>query len=233
MPDTDPTTTVLCFGDSNTWGADPETGSRHAYRNRWTTVLAAELGQEYRVIPEGLNGRTTVLEDPLDPDRAGTSMLPALLESHKPVNLVIIMLGTNDCKTRFGMSAEEIAEGMRRLAEQVRVSRAGPLQGAVPPGLSPAVMVVAPPEIREQTSFGAMFAGGREKSRGLPAAYLTVSREENVAFFNAGEVARCSEIDGIHLDAAAQRALGAALAREVRSLVAGAVLPGPRRPPTM
>lgn len=240
MDNADATTTVLCFGDSNTWGADPETDSRHAYRDRWTTVLAAELGGEYRVIPEGLNGRTTVLEDPLDQDRAGIRMLPALLQSHKPLNLVIIMLGTNDCKTRFAMSAEEIGEGMRRLVQVVRVSGAGPQAAGRPAGegvpsdaVAPAVMLVSPPEIRESTSFGTMFVGGREKSRALPAAFRSVCREEGVDFFHAGDAASCSEMDGIHLDAAAQRALGAALAREVRRLVAGAALPGSRRPPTM
>jgi len=99
--------------------------------------------------------------------------------------------------------------------------------------MAPALMLVSPPGIRQETSFGAMFAGGREKSRALPDAYRSVCQEEGVHFFHAGDAASCSEIDGIHLEAAAQHALGAAIAREVRRLVAGTVLPGSGRPPTM
>ena len=102
--------TVLCYGDSNTWGYDAATEGRYPYDKRWTTVLARELGSEYLVIPEGLNGRTTVWPDPIEGEyKSGKSTLLAILESHYPIDLVVLMLGTNDLKHRWGLSAWDIA----------------------------------------------------------------------------------------------------------------------------
>ncbi len=90
--------TVLCFGDSNTWGYDPDASLaspfpiRHPHDVRWTGVLARELGAGWRVIEEGQNGRTTVFEDPHTPHRKGLDYLPAALESHKPLDAVVLML---------------------------------------------------------------------------------------------------------------------------------------------
>ena len=111
---------VLCFGDSNTWGFMPESISlpcpeRHPHDVRWTGVLARELGGGYRVIEEGQNGRTTVHDDPFALARNGKTVLPAILESHKPLDLVVLMLGTNDLKAVYGVSPGEIADpGQRR-----------------------------------------------------------------------------------------------------------------------
>ena len=113
--------TILCFGDSNTWGFDPDATAsspypiRHAHDVRWTGVLARELGQEFHVIEEGQNGRTTVHEDPIVQHRNGRTYLPPCLESHKPIDLVVLMLGTNDLKAMFhlrggrGVAGEDIA----------------------------------------------------------------------------------------------------------------------------
>ncbi len=117
---------ILCFGDSNTWGYDPVTGLRHPYGDRWPSVVQAELGSGCLVIPEGLNGRTISSDDPIDDRRNGRTELPMILETHKPLHLVIIMLGTNDCKHRFALLPEEMAEGIRGLIEVVRVSGCGP-----------------------------------------------------------------------------------------------------------
>ena len=124
-----PERTVLCFGDSNTWGFEPGTQARYPRDARWPGVLAAALGAGWHVVEAGLNGRTTVFDDPLG-DKNGLRHLGPVLESAAPVDLVVVMLGTNDLKTRFGASAYEIAEGAGRIADAVRASAAGPAGGA-------------------------------------------------------------------------------------------------------
>ena len=117
---------VLIYGDSNTWGYIPVSRSRYDGDTRWPGVLQKILGKGYRVIEEGLNGRTTVLEDPLQKGRNGSTYLLPCLESHRPLDLVVIMLGTNDMKHRYGVSAEEIAMGMEVLIKIVKNSEASP-----------------------------------------------------------------------------------------------------------
>lgn len=142
---------VLCFGDSNTWGYDPATGSRHRYADRWPSVLQSGLGADYVVIPEGLNGRTISSDDPIDDWRNGRTALPMILETHKPLDLVITMLGTNDCKHRFALLPEEMAEGIRGLIEVIRVAGCGPepvqedAQGAASADHAPAAADPAAP----------------------------------------------------------------------------------------
>ena len=112
---------ILCFGDSNTWGLIPGTGKRFADGVRWTSIIRNDLEQSgYEIIEEGLCGRTTIFEDPDRIGRAGDKLLPVFLESHAPLDMVIIMLGTNDCKPVYNADAETIAHGAERLIEQVR-----------------------------------------------------------------------------------------------------------------
>ena len=111
--------TIVCYGDSNTYGYNPENGFRYEYEERWTTILQKELKDSAIVIPEGLNGRTTSFEDELRPGRNGATYLDPCLHSHGPIDLVVLMLGTNDCKTIFGASAEIIGKGIARLLEQI------------------------------------------------------------------------------------------------------------------
>ena len=115
---------ILCYGDSNTWGYDPQTRSRFPHDVRWTGVLASSLGTGYRVVEEGLNGRTTRWDDPIEAGRNGLTFLQPCLESHLPLDLVIVMLGTNDLKQRFGLSASDIAQSAaehRKLGEALAV----------------------------------------------------------------------------------------------------------------
>ena len=131
--------TVLCYGDSNTWGYNAASETRHPYEQRWTTLLAKDLGQEYLVIPEGLNGRTTVMPDPFEGEyKTGKGMLPGILESHHPVDLVVLMLGTNDLKHRWGHSGWDIARGIETLIQLIQTSGFGPNDGA------PKILVVSP-----------------------------------------------------------------------------------------
>ena len=124
--------TVMCYGDSNTWGYNPATQQRYPRDERWTGVLQELLGADYRVIEEGLNGRTTVWDDPIEGYKNGREYLIPCLESQKPLDLVIIMLGTNDLKLRFSLPAYDIAEGAGVLVEIAQKSQAGPDEGAAP-----------------------------------------------------------------------------------------------------
>ena len=201
---------VLCYGDSNTWGYNPGTGERHQYEDRWTTVAGKVLGSGYRLIPEGLNGRTTVLEDTIEPWRNGLTYLHPCLVSHKPLDGVVIMLGTNDTKVRFAVPASDIARGMRQLVRAVQTSETGPGKG------EPRVGIVAPAHVGEETAFGEMFAGAHERSLALAEEYRIVAEELDVPFLDAAAHVECPFPDGIHLDAEGQRTLGEVLGRWIR-----------------
>ena len=131
--------TILCYGDSNTWGYNPSTGGRYPRDVRWPGVLRRELGDDYLVIEEGLNGRTTVWDDPIEGYKNGKEYLVPCLETHKPLDLVIILLGTNDLKVRFSVSAYDIANGAGALVQIVQKSEIGP------GGRAPQVLLLAPP----------------------------------------------------------------------------------------
>jgi lysophospholipase L1-like esterase len=204
--------TILCFGDSNTWGANPDNGERHAHEARWPTVLQNELGKEYLIIPEGLNGRTSTFDDPVEGDKNGRRHLPMILESHAPLDLVIIMLGTNDLKARFAAPAVDIAAGVGGLVDIVRASGSGPGGG------QPEVLVLVPGETERLSGFAEMFAGAAEKSRELARVFAAMCKERGVPFANINDVVRYSQADGIHLDAEAQRQLGHFAADQVRSI---------------
>ena len=112
---------IVCFGDSNTYGYIPENGERYPWGVRWTSLLNEKLGYgKYRIEEEGLCGRTTIFEDPLRDNRNGSRMLPALLETHQHADLIIVMLGTNDCKAAYGASAEMIGKGIEKIIGQIR-----------------------------------------------------------------------------------------------------------------
>jgi lysophospholipase L1-like esterase len=213
MSERERVSTVLCYGDSNTWGYDPATRARYPPHTRWTGVLAARLGAEYRVIEEGLNGRTTRWDDPIEVGRNGLTYLRACIESHQPLDLIIIMLGTNDLKRRFDLSASDIAQSAADLAETAwRFAQA-------PDGSHAEVLLVAPPAVCTLTEFDQMFDGAREKSRQFSCYYRLAAGWRHLPFFDAGSVIVSSEKDGIHFDADEHRKLGEALADEVRRLV--------------
>ena len=206
---------VLCFGDSNTWGFDPATQQRFPAGLRWPRVLAQALGPSIRVIEEGLNGRTTVWDDPLSEGRNGRTYFLPCLQTHQPLDLVILMLGTNDLKKRFSATALDVARGAGVLLDISRRSAAGP------GGAAPAVLLVAPPPFAPlQGQFAEMFEGAEPRSRGLAAHYERVAAEAGASFFDAGTVTGCSPIDGIHLDSAGHQRLGKALAAEVSDCLA-------------
>jgi lysophospholipase L1-like esterase len=200
---------VMCFGDSNTWGYDPATGGRFPGDVRWTGILQAELGPSFRVIEEGLNGRTTVWEDPVEGDKMGRRHLVPCLESQAPLDLVVLMLGTNDLKMRCSAPASDIAAGVGVLLDIIGRSTAG-RSGAAPP-----VLLLAPPPLAKLTAYAEMLKGGTEKSLLLGSLYAELARARGCAFLDTGKIIRASDLDGVHFERAEHRALGAAVAREV------------------
>ena len=183
---------------------------------RWPSILASALEESapggYDVIPEGQNGRTTVWEDPVGQKNGSSYLLPCL-ETHKPVDLVIIMLGTNDLKHRFGVSSYDVARGLAWLVQMVRTSEFGP--GNSPP----AVLVVAPPPFATLGDFSQDFEGGTEKSQTLGRDIAAQATLKGFPFFDAGTIIRSSERDGIHLEPEEHEKLGRALARLVVELI--------------
>ncbi|NTJ43558.1 SGNH/GDSL hydrolase family protein [Agrobacterium larrymoorei] len=206
--------TILAFGDSLTWGADPATGLRHPIESRWPEVLEQELGGFAKVIPEGLGGRTTCYDDHTGPAcRNGSKALAVSLASHMPLDLVIIMLGTNDLKPMHGGVAEVAISGMRRLAQIIETF---PYK---PKGAQPKLLIVAPPACVEGPN-GKPAAGRRiAESERLSPLLAALAREVDAAFFDAGTVAKSSAIDGVHLAPEETAAIGRALAAPVRSIL--------------
>jgi lysophospholipase L1-like esterase len=205
--------TILCFGDSNTWGYDPATQARFPRDRRWTGVLRRELGEGYLVVEEGLNGRTTVWDDPIEGYKNGKEYLVPCLETHKPIDLVTIMLGTNDLKMRFHVPACDIAAGAGVLVDIVARSETGPGDGA------PQVLLIAPPPIAKLSEFAEMFEGGTAKSKMLSHHFRLVAEERGCAFLDASEVLVSSDVDGIHFELSEHRKLGEAAAVCVRQML--------------
>ena len=211
--------TIVCYGDSNTWGAIPMKSraelARFAPAERWPGVLQEKLGSGHTVIAEGLNGRTTVHDDPSDggPVKNGHRFLPVVLESHAPIDLVIIKLGTNDLKMRFSVPAYDIADGAGRLVDLVLAAKNAPAKAP------PKVLLVSPAPIAGLTWLADMFAGGEEKSQKLGKEMKRAAEERGVAFLDAGTVIKSSPVDGIHLDKDEQRKLGEAIAAKVKEIL--------------
>lgn len=213
---------VLFFGDSNTYGFDPEsraagTGERFSADVRWCGVAARELGSGWHVIEEGLNGRTTVHEDPyrLTTCLSGGALLPTLLKSHLPLDVVVIMLGTNDLKPVYSLGLADIARGMAVLAEAVKEFSW--------PSCSPCpqVLLVSPPPLTHAATRGLLAefdAQGIVLSEQLADAYRQLAELEGCDFLDAGEVARVGSFDGVHLDAAGHHALGLVIAAKLQEM---------------
>lgn len=215
---------ILIFGDSNTHGTVPlkALGQFERYPSGlpWPDVLASLTG--HIVIAEGLPGRTTVHEDPVDGGaRNGAAVLPAVLMSHVPLDAVLIMLGTNDLKPRFATSAFDIAKSVERL---VGITRA----------LVPAakVLVVCPAPVTETGVLSDAFAGAEARQKGVEAHMAAAAARAGAAFARAGDFAQVSATDGVHLEADAHHALAEGLAGHVAALfeappLAGGGLPAP------
>lgn len=207
---------ILCFGDSNTWGTIPGEPGRFPSHTRWTGVLQKELGQNYVVIEEGNGGRTSVHDDPVERRLSGLTYFTPCCESHSPLDLIIIMLGTNDLKMRFGEGPETIAMGFNRYQEALTIVSID--------GEKPKVLLVSPVLVdasyQDVPVFRDMFGSQAvERSQGLAPAYKKVAEVNGWEFLNAADYAKASTIDGIHMDAVQHKIFGTVLAQKVREIL--------------
>ena len=203
--------TILCYGDSNTWGYIPGGTGRHTWDVRWPGVLQNALGPTYHVVEEGLNGRTTILDDPDSAIRNGLAYLPVSLETHYPIGLLIIMLGTNDTKFDFGLDATGITQGV---ADLVRCAK------EFEPAISD-ILLVSPAHIipTDDSEISHRFRESIPKSLQLAEQYRRLAEESGCHFFDAATVAKSSPIDGIHLDAEKHKVLGFGIAEKVKGIL--------------
>ena len=209
---------ILCYGDSNTWGAIPGPEKRRFPPDvRWPGILAGELENGYKVLDEGLCGRTTVHDDTVEVnllvDRNGMRAFGGILDSQSPLDFVVIMLGTNDLKQRYNLPAMDIALSVANLAQIARLPDFGPDLNR------PAeVLVVCPPPIIEvEENFGPMFRGGAEKSRNLAASFRMMAEKYSVSLLDAADHIQSDPVDGIHLSAESHGKLGKAIAKWIKS----------------
>ncbi|GAB6991481.1 SGNH/GDSL hydrolase family protein [Paenibacillus pini] len=205
--------TIVCFGDSNTWGYDAVTDKRFNDTTRWTSLLDVNLGSSYRVIEEGLSGRTSVCEDPLFEGLSGLSYIYPCLMSHSPLSLVVIMLGTNDTKDRFGLTSYNIAQGIVRLALKAKGSASGV------DGKAPEVLVIAPPLIGEQyitTPIGKpMGMHCSEKSKELSGHLATLLEGTGIHFVDSKDRVTMNEVDYMHLDEEGHRLMAELVQQQI------------------
>lgn len=205
---------ILCIGDSNTWGYNPENGWR--YENRWTKVLG-ELMPENEIVEEGMNGRTLLTVDPYMKERCGIAGLKLLLMSHKPIDLVIVMLGTNELKSSFECSAKYVAKGIE---EFIKVIKDEVLWDRFS---VPGLLVISPVLIREELIVnGDVFGGFDEKSvresQRMALAIERVCEEYGVDFMDAAECARTSLVDNLHMDEENHGKLAVAVNEKIREM---------------
>ncbi len=201
---------LLAYGDSNTHGTVPlrqlgEMG-RLPLDERWVSVMGRALGPAWEVIAEGQPGRTTVHDDPVEgAHRNGLRVLPAILDTHRPIDMMILMLGTNDLKPRFSVSAFDIAASVARLLAVVRAS-----------GVVADAIVVAPAPVREKGCLAGMFEGAEARGAGLAGRLGNVAREAGYGFVDAGAHVEVDPVDGVHLGRDAHRVLGGVMAAAVK-----------------
>lgn len=216
------TRNILCYGDSNTWGFIPNSfdmqtllAKRYNNKQRWTGVLRQELGDNYYVLEDGLNGRTTAYDDFISVNRYrnGLTYLPLCLETHYPIDLIIFMLGINDTKIHFNKSVIEITASMQQLLKFVKTSNKGR------DGASPQILLVAEqPMLKIAVASDLFNETSVKKSIELTSAFKLLAQEENVHFLNCGDYVESSKLDGYHLDESAHKILGRVMAEKMKEI---------------
>jgi lysophospholipase L1-like esterase len=210
--------TILCYGDSNTWGQKPDKSDRYPVDIRWTGRLQKQLGDSYYLIEEGLGSRTTDLEYDKKPGRNGRTYFVPCLASHNPLDLIVLMLGTNDLKIEFHRSPKDIANAIKGLLDDINQ------YALTKDNAPPKVLVVSPIKINDTARDFAAFYGGvyydaesATKSNELAAAIQAVAEEAGVAYFDASTVAAAGD-DGIHFSEEAHIALADALEKKIHEI---------------
>lgn len=198
---------ILCFGDSNTWGYVPDVRTRYSEKERWPRLMASALGEDYYVIEEGLNGRTTAFSDCLEPYRNALDYIAPCILTHAPLDFIIIMLGTNDTKIRYQVCADEITTGMKNLVKKLLFYYPTEKYPVLPE-----ILIAAPGPLipnKEHTSFDSSSA---EKLRELPSKYEALAKELGCLYFNTQTILTEKDLggDGIHLTKEGHSKLAAA-----------------------
>ncbi|MDQ6595040.1 SGNH/GDSL hydrolase family protein [Bacillus salipaludis] len=208
---------IVCFGDSNTWGFDAATMGRFPEGVRWTSLLAEGLGDDFQVVEEGLSGRTSVVDDPLFEGLNGLTYLHPCLMSHAPLELVVIMLGTNDTKERFNLTSFNIAQGIARLALKAKSTPAG-LNGA-----PPKVLVMAPPPIGKEyldTEVGkSMGKNCDRKSAELPNHLKELLQLQETEFLDLSGHVPMNTIDYMHLNQEGHQLLAKIVLQKIKNML--------------
>ncbi len=204
---------ILCYGDSNTYGFIPGRGGRYNCHTRWPGRLQELLGGGYQIIEEGLCGRTTVYEDRTEPGRRGLDQIQNAVEKNSPLDLLIIMLGSNDCKVQFGASATEIAEGLRQVAKKAKDDRTESFR----------ILLVVPAAMTERvmhSGFGTEFdRRSVEVSKELAREYKALAEKYGWGFLDGTKATQVSEIDGLHLDAQGHGRLAEAVLEWIKNML--------------
>ncbi len=208
---------VLCFGDSLTWGYDPDNRVRFPEDSRWPMVMQSILGDEYTVIEEGQNGRTIATDDPAEGEKNGLKYIGPCLESHSPLDVVIIMLGSNDCKRKFAYSSMDIAGEMQIMLEKILAYNRFRCNDGFK------VILVSPPYVADSIKdswLGDSFAyeNAVKLTKELAGWYSQLADMYNCTFFDASKHVVASDSDGCHMDAENQRKLGKLLAEQVKTI---------------
>ena len=206
--------TILCYGDSNTFGYNPTDGGRYAYDKRWTTILGKLLGNEYLVIPEGLNGRTTAFDRPESFFQNGYPYLAPCLTSHKPLDTVVIMLGTNDCNVELGLAVSQIGEGMELLVKTVRDTCMSEQ------GFIPNIILVAPaavlPDYKGTPFEDQLDDKSIEKTHLLAGEYKKIADKYGCTLLDCTNALEVSKLDCEHLTEAGHKQLAEMLYKTLK-----------------
>lgn len=208
---------ILCFGDSNTWGYIPGTGNRFSEGIRWTSILQNNLGYEYKILEEGLCGRTSVFDDRTRPDRNGIKSLPGILENAGDIDAAIIMLGTNDCKSYYDASAREIAEGVDKCVNEILKF--------VP---AEKVIVVSPILLGEDVYLEGFDPEFNKKSvvvsKSLKHEYEKIALKRGTAFLAASDYVTASREDMEHMNALGHAMFAQVITGKLQAVLAGSLL---------
>ena len=208
--------TILCYGDSITWGYIPGSAARFPLEKRWTSLLQHKIGDDYHVIAEGLCGRYTVLDEPYRAGRNGAMLLQPILETHSPVDLLILFLGTNDVLHHPGITAFDAARGAEVLARIALTSETGPA------GKAPRVLLISPPRIRELSAqLSESCHGNPSCSDDFSRYFGQIADAHNLYFLDSAEHVEPSAVDGVHLDEHGHAVLGKAITGEVMRIFNG------------
>lgn len=209
---------ILCFGDSLTWGYDPDTRTRFDEGIRWTSVLSEKLGPDYVVIEEGQNGRTIASDDPSEGEKNGLTYVGPCLESQSPLDLMIIMLGTNNLKPKFGLCSMDIAGQMQIMLQKILSINHFKFEDKMK------IILVSPPYVGENIrnswlgeSFG--YEAAIKTSKELASWYKQLADMYNIGYIDASQYVEVSETDSIHMDSKNQRKLGKVIYASVKELI--------------